>query len=83
MTPVTFPETNVEIAKDQPEYLTLPSHVDMSTPQRVATFCWQLSWRERWQLLVRGRLWHQVLTFGHPLQPQLLHTVKPQLNPEA
>jgi hypothetical protein len=28
-----------------------------------------------------GVLWHQVLTFNHPLQPQLLLTQKPEFLP--
>ena len=69
MTPVSFPEQTVVFAKDQPEYLPLPAHVD---EHGCVTFCWQLSWRDRLRLLVTGKLWHQVLTFGRPLQPQKL-----------
>lgn len=75
MKPIEFEEQTVVYAKDQPEYLPLPAAIDNG----VATFCWQLSWRERFQLLWHGLLWHQVLTFNEPLQPQLLLTKKPLL----
>lgn len=75
MKPIEFEEQTVVYAKDQPEYLPLPAVIDNG----VATFCWKLSWRERFQLLWHGLLWHQVLTFNEPLQPQLLLTKKPLL----
>ena len=35
-------------------------------------------------LLIRGRIWHEVLTFNHPLQPQLLSIDKPDMvGPQA
>lgn len=73
---VEFPEQTVVYAKDQPEYLPLPAH---QVPGREGEIicCWRLSWRERLQLLLRGRIWHSVLTFHQPLQPQMLHVRKP------
>lgn len=71
---VDFPQRNVEIAKDQPEYRTLPSYVEGSH----TIFCWKLSWRDRINCLLHGRIWHRVLK--HPkagLQPQLLTTDNP------
>lgn len=82
MKPIEFPEVNTVFAKDQPQYLQLPAHVephDKYDPGRRATFCWQLSWRERVAILFTGRLWHQVLTFNSPLQPQKLMVRKPAL----
>jgi hypothetical protein len=76
MTLIDFPERTVIIAKDQPEYLPLPAHVFPGPDGRIAC-CWQLTWRERLSVLWRGVLWHQILTFGHPLQPQLLSVEKP------
>lgn len=77
---VEFPEQTVVIAKDQPEYLPLPAHQFRDAEGRIAC-CWQLSWRERFRILITGRLWHQVLTFGQPLQPQLLSVEKPEMKP--
>lgn len=65
---IEFPEQNMIIAKDQPEYLPLPAFVDK---ERIVCL-WSLSWRERLSVLLYGRIWHQILNFGTPLQPQLL-----------
>lgn len=75
MKPISFPEQTLVFAKDQPEYIPLPAH--RSSHLGRATFCWQLTWRERLKLLVTGKIWHQALTFGQPLQPQLLMVEKP------
>jgi hypothetical protein len=76
-----FPEQTVIIAEHQKDYTPMPAHV---AADGTVTCCWSLTWRERWQLLVHGRIWHQILTFGHPLQPQLLHAEPPNLHrPDA
>ncbi len=74
-----FPEVNARIAENQEEYMTLPAHVDTVTEAGFTTCCWELSWRERLRLLRTGRLWHQIMTFHMPLQPQLLSVTKPPL----
>jgi hypothetical protein len=82
MKAITFPEVNVVIAKDQPEYFPLPSHVgwlDKDKSLHGVTFCWKLSFKERIKLLFTGCLWHQVMTFNRPLQPVLLIVDKPKL----
>ena len=76
---IDFPEKNVVFAKDQPEYLPLPAHRFAGDAEGRIAFCWRLSWRERLRVLLTGRLWHQVLTFGHPLQPQILMVEKPDM----
>lgn len=76
---VEFPEQTVVIAKDQPEYLPLPAHRFAGDPQGRIACCWQLTWRERLGILFSGKLWHQVLTFNQPLQPQLLTVEKPDM----
>ena len=80
MIPIKFQEHNTVFAKDQPEYLPLPAHVDR---EGVCTFCWKLSWRERFVLLFTGRLWHQVLTFKQLLQPQKILVNQPTLAPKS
>lgn len=80
---IEFPEQTVVYAKDQPEYLPLPAHRfhDASDVGRIA-FCWRLALRERFRVLWYGVLWHQVLTFNQPLQPQMLSTEKPSMGGE-
>jgi len=74
--PTSFAGQTVVFAKHQREYTPLPAHI---SKDGVATFCWQLTWLERVRLLITGKLWHQVLTFNSPLQPQKLTTHKPEL----
>lgn len=76
---IEFPEQTVVIAKDQPEYQPLPAHRFVDDPHGRIAFCWKLTWRERLAVLFRGKLWHQVLTFNQPLQPQLMSVEKPDM----
>lgn len=76
---IEFPEQTTMIAKNQPQYRPLPAHRFGDTDGRIA-FCWSMSWRERLRVLLTGRIWHQVLTFDHPLQPQLLTVEKPDMS---
>ena len=69
MTPIGFPEQNAVLAKDQPQYLPLPVHRELTLPGTVIS-CWRLTLRERLQVLFTGRLWLSQLTYGSPLQPQ-------------
>lgn len=74
---IDFPGRNVIFAENQPECMPLPAHRDLQDPQGLITCCWRLSWRERLRVLLRGEIWHQVLTFHAPLQPQLLTVERP------
>ena len=77
---IEFPEQTVVIAKDQPEYLPLPAYRYPNDPQGRVACCWKLTWRERLIVVLTGRLWHQILTFNKPLQPQLLTVTKPEMS---
>jgi hypothetical protein len=79
---IQFPEQTTIIAKDQPEYLPLPAHRFANDSQGRIAFCWSLSFKERIAVLFTGKLWHQVLTFNMPLQPQLMTVEKPDF-PQA
>lgn len=76
MQPIEFKEQNCVFAKDQPEYLPLPSH--RSEDGSEVTSCWGLSWRERLCLVFTGRVYLTLLTFGAPLQPQIVSTQFPK-----
>ena len=78
MTPVEFGEQNMTFAKDQPQYIPLPAHHFRDREGRVI-FCWQLTDDEKAEILRTGLIWHEVVTFNNPLQPQLLHAVKPAM----
>lgn len=75
MKPTTFKEQTIEIAKNQPQYQTLPALVDKK--KGVVISCWKLSWREIFTLLWTRRLWLSTMTFNEPLQP-LYPTVNKQ-----
>lgn len=75
---INFKEQNVVFAENQPEYLPLPA-CQLNDPEKTIVCCWQLSWKEKLQILFTGKIWHSVLTFGQLLQPQLLEIDKPAL----
>lgn len=74
---VNFPEKSVVIAEDQPEYRPMPAYID---PAGNITCCWRLSLKERVKLLFTGKIWHTIMTFNEPLQPQLLQVDKPLMD---
>ena len=63
------------IAENQPEYLPMPAHI---SSEGVVTCCWRLTWGERFRLLLTGEIWHRILTFNRPLQPQQLRVDRPE-----
>jgi hypothetical protein len=75
---VNFPEVNSTYGKDQPEYLPLPAH-RVQDPTGTVISCWRLSWRERFKIIFTGRVWLSLLTFGQPIQPQLMTVDKPEM----
>lgn len=77
---VEFPEQTIVVAKDQPQYNSLPAHRVANDPRGTLICCWKVPWWERLAILITGRIWHQVLTFNEPLQPQLLLAEKPDMD---
>lgn len=75
---IEFPEQTVVIAKDQPQYHDFPAHRFGDAQGRIAA-CWRLSFWERLRVLFTGNIWHEILTFNCPLQPQLLSVEKPPM----
>lgn len=71
-----FPQAHLFVAEDQPEFETIPAHCD---DDKVMTFVWRLTWRERLSILFYGEVWHQVMTSGRGLQPQSLDVHQPSL----
>jgi hypothetical protein len=72
-----IPELDLRIfAKDQPEYVPLPSRVDSAG---TVITCWKLTWRERLTVLWRGTFYLTLLTFNRPLQPIRCSIDKPEL----
>ena len=82
MTAVEFPEVNVRIAEDQPEYETLPARVgDVPIDEKFvatgATFCFKLSPAELEEVVRTGVIWQTQMTGGGKLQPIRMSTQKP------
>lgn len=73
---IDFPERTAIIAEHQPEYRDLPAH-QLIDDHGTIVCCWRLTFWERLRLLFTGCIWHRVLTFYDPLQPQLLTIEKP------
>lgn len=73
MKPIEFPEQNVVVAKDQPEYIPLPAYVSPG-PTAGVTSCWELSPEDLAEVQRTGRVFVTQLTFGGPLQPVRLGT---------
>ena len=71
---IQFPEQTTIFAADQSEYLPLPAYKDK---EGQVICCWKLTFWERLKVLVGGLIWHHILTFNQPLQPQLLTTTDP------
>lgn len=71
--PDKFDGTNITFAENQPEYEPLPAML-VEGEQGIVVFCWRLNFWQRILVLFTGRIWHSVLTFRQPLQPQLLST---------
>jgi hypothetical protein len=76
---IEFPEQTVVFAKEQPEYRPLPAYRFQHDPTGSIVCCWKLNWRDRIKVLFTGKIWHHILTFNQPLQPQLLVIDKPEM----
>ena len=67
MKAIQFEECNVEIAKNQKEYRTLPAFVDKEIG--TVTTCFELDNEELKQIRRTKKFWLTLLTFNKPLQP--------------
>ena len=77
MHPVTFPGSNVVLAKDQPEYLPLPAHVAPGA-YGIVTTCWELTDEDLAKIIETRKVWCSQYTFNTGLQPQLLTVETPE-----
>lgn len=64
----------VVYAKDQPEYLPLPTR---RTPDGEVVTCWKLNWRARIAVLFGANFYLTMLTFNKPLTPIRVSVEKP------
>lgn len=75
MKAVKFKEQNCTFAENQPEYTPLPA-LKLNTEIQEVISCWKLSFVERIQVLILGRIWLSLATFGKPLTPSFMATRK-------
>ena len=73
MKPISFKEQTTQL--DGGDFLDLPVHVlrfvhDAGKAKdqlgTVLTSCWSLSWKERLNVLLTGRVWHSVMVDSLP-----------------
>lgn len=66
---IDFPGSNAIYAKNQPEYLPLPSH---RTADGFVTSCWEPTIWECIKMIFGAKIWVMIMTNNKPLQPQRL-----------
>lgn len=86
MKAIQFPGVNADIGENQEEYNTLPAFVgEIPFAEGTAiglTCCFEFTQEEISEIVRTGVIWHTVLTFGNPLQPQLMTAQKPDWVPD-
>lgn len=83
MDAIEFPEQTHVLAKDQPQYVPLPVHIDQNDPMVPMTACFQLSPEELAEINATGKLWYTQSTFGNAFQPVRMSTRNPFINQPA
>lgn len=82
MKSIDFPEANLPLAKDQPEYQTLYVHFQKFTvPYFPMTACFQLTDEEVEEIVRTRKLWFTQSTFGKGFSPITLSLMNPYENP--
>lgn len=76
MKAIDFEQRTCLLAEDQPQYETLPVHINDSA-EREFTACFELSPEEIAEINTTGRIWYTQLTFGNPFQPVRMSTQNP------
>ena len=79
MRPIQFLEANCVLAKNQPEYVSIPAY---KTKNGKVITKWRLTFKERIKLLFGQKLWITVLTFNKPFQPISLNIYCPPEVPD-
>jgi hypothetical protein len=65
----------VVYAKDQPEYIPLPTR---RSPDGEVVSCWKPNWRARLAILFGANFYLTMLTFNRPLTPIRVSIEKPE-----
>ncbi len=84
MQSIDFPQMNVVIGDNQPEYIPLKAFVDFNDPTSPAIMCFELSEEEIIDIVRTKKIWYKQLTFNQPFQPINFSTKDPFIpNTEA
>lgn len=78
MKAIRFKEVNVEYAKDQDQYNTLPANIANNTTGD-ATCCFRFTFWEKIKVLFGAKVWLTLWTFNNPLQPICIGLKKPKM----
>ncbi|MGV8135888.1 MAG: hypothetical protein AB2L20_11795 [Mangrovibacterium sp.] len=82
MKAIEFPEVNVRIGANQPQYQTIPAHVNHDEEQQIdeVFMCFEFDEAERKQIAETGQIWHTVLmparSHFHPIR---MDVTKPEM----
>ena len=68
MKAIKFKGCNVEFAKNQDEYKTLPA--SLNKDEGIVTTCYKLSYMDLLKVIFTRKVWLGQMTFNKPLQPQ-------------
>lgn len=77
MKAVEFEEVNIRISEDQEEYETLPAFHNKQ--EGSLTFCFDLNKEELDEIIRTGKIYFKQLTFGRPMNPIAMSTLKSDL----
>lgn len=76
MHPITFPQANTTIAKDQPEFEKIPTDLRKIEGQTTAVCCFQLTPQEIAEIRASGVIWLIAMPVGG-FMPMILQTEYP------
>lgn len=86
MQPIDFPQCNLKLAEDQPEYQTLPVFVERRTvetkegPKEIPwsmTCVYEFTDEEIAELIATRKFFYRQMLFGHKFQPIFMSTKDP------
>lgn len=78
MIAIQFPEANLDLAKNQPQYATLPVMWNNADPEGPMTCCMQLSPEEIAEINRTGCLWFTQITHNKGYAPIRMSVLKPE-----
>lgn len=73
MRAIKFKDANVDFAKNQDEYHTLPA-LRIGDDNDTIITCYKLTFWERFRVLFKGRIWMSELNFNRSLTPRMFST---------